>query len=74
MSQSDVGGAPIILWFMKQSSPNMPVRIAVLEWTIAMLFTFYVFTYYYDLRLSKGIRKGELHALRNGPSAYSQRA
>jgi hypothetical protein len=39
-----------------------------------MLFTFYVFTYYYDLRLSKGIQKGELHALKNGPSAYAQRA
>ncbi|TEB25199.1 hypothetical protein FA13DRAFT_1637708 [Coprinellus micaceus] len=47
---------------------------AILEWTIAMLFTFYVFTYYYDLRLSKGIQKGELHALKNEPSAYAQRA
>ncbi|KAF5342631.1 hypothetical protein D9611_001917 [Ephemerocybe angulata] len=33
---------------------------AVLEWLIAMLFTSYIWTYYYDLRLSKGVRKGEL--------------
>ncbi|KAJ2924649.1 hypothetical protein H1R20_g12452, partial [Candolleomyces eurysporus] len=34
---------------------------AVLEWTIAFLFTFYVLTYFFDLRQSKGIDRGELH-------------
>ena len=33
---------------------------AVLEWTISFLFTFYILTYFYDLRQSKGNRKGEL--------------
>ncbi|KAF6754538.1 Frag1/DRAM/Sfk1 family-domain-containing protein [Ephemerocybe angulata] len=33
---------------------------AVLEWLIAMLFTSYIWTYFYDLHQSKGVRKGEL--------------
>ncbi|KAG2017753.1 hypothetical protein CC2G_007236 [Coprinopsis cinerea AmutBmut pab1-1] len=33
---------------------------AVLEWLIAFLFTFYILTYWYDLRLGKGRQKGEL--------------
>ncbi|KAJ3500924.1 hypothetical protein NMY22_g19099 [Coprinellus aureogranulatus] len=36
---------------------------AVLEWTIAMSFTFYLLTFFYDLRLSKGVRKGEMREL-----------
>lgn len=36
---------------------------AVLEWTISFLFTFYILTYFYDLRQSKGNRKGELRDL-----------
>lgn len=34
----------------------------VLEWTIAFGFTFYLLTFFYDLRMSKGVRKGELTA------------
>ncbi|KAA1467568.1 hypothetical protein DENSPDRAFT_856761 [Dentipellis sp. KUC8613] len=33
----------------------------VLEWTIAFLFTLYLLTYAYDLRLSKGRHRNELH-------------
>ncbi|KAF9061404.1 Frag1/DRAM/Sfk1 [Rhodocollybia butyracea] len=35
---------------------------AVLEWTIAFGYTFYLLTFYYDLRQSKGVHKGELNA------------
>ncbi|KAF8896588.1 Frag1/DRAM/Sfk1 [Infundibulicybe gibba] len=34
---------------------------AVLEWTISFGFTFYLLTFYYDLRQSKGVHKGELN-------------
>ena len=38
-----------------------PSRIlAVLEWVIAFGFTFYLLTFVYDLRLSKGRHKHEL--------------
>ena len=33
---------------------------AVLEWTIAFGFTLYLLTFYADLRMSKGVGKGEL--------------
>ncbi|KAJ7220106.1 Frag1/DRAM/Sfk1 family-domain-containing protein [Mycena pura] len=33
---------------------------AVLEWTISFGFTFYLLTFYYDLRQAKGVHKGEL--------------
>ncbi|KAF7972534.1 hypothetical protein HWV62_17836 [Athelia sp. TMB] len=33
---------------------------AVLEWTIAFGFTLYLLTFYADLRMSKGVRRGEL--------------
>ncbi|KAF5371851.1 hypothetical protein D9615_009542 [Tricholomella constricta] len=32
---------------------------AVLEWTIAFGFTFYLLTFFYDLRLARHVRKGE---------------
>jgi len=35
---------------------------AVLEWAISFGFTFYLLTFYYDLRQSKGVPKGELTA------------
>ncbi|KAJ7625449.1 Frag1/DRAM/Sfk1 [Mycena rosella] len=40
---------------------------AVLEWTISLGFTFYLLTFYFDLRQAKGVRKGELSpaAMRN---------
>ncbi|KAI0661619.1 Frag1/DRAM/Sfk1 family-domain-containing protein [Cubamyces menziesii] len=33
---------------------------AVLEWTIAFGFTFYILTFFFDLRMAKGVHKGEL--------------
>ncbi|KAJ7650720.1 Frag1/DRAM/Sfk1 [Roridomyces roridus] len=46
------------------TAPNVG---AVLEWTISLGFTFYLLTFYYDLRQAKGVRKGELNprAMRN---------
>lgn len=43
---------------------------AVLEWVIAFGFTFYLLTFFYDLRLSKGIADGELtrEKIREHPS------
>jgi len=32
----------------------------VFEWTIAIGYTFYLLTFWYDLRLSKGVNKGDL--------------
>jgi len=34
---------------------------AILEWTISLGFTFYLLTFYYDLRQARGVRKGELN-------------
>ncbi|KAF7375207.1 hypothetical protein MSAN_00407300 [Mycena sanguinolenta] len=34
---------------------------AVLEWTISLGFTFYLLTFYYDLRQAKGVQKGQLN-------------
>ena len=34
--------------------------IAIVEWTIAFGFTFYMLTFFWDLRMSKGVHKGEL--------------
>ena len=36
------------------------LKIAVLEWTIAFGFTFYLLTFFFDLRMSKGVSRGEL--------------
>ncbi|KAH8100069.1 Frag1/DRAM/Sfk1 family-domain-containing protein [Cristinia sonorae] len=33
---------------------------AVLEWVIAFGYTFYLLTFFYDLRMAKGVRKGEM--------------
>ncbi len=33
---------------------------AVVEWTIAFGFTFYLLTFFWDLRMSKGVHRGEL--------------
>ena len=35
-------------------------RPAVVEWTIAFGFTFYLLTFFWDLRMSKGVHRGEL--------------
>lgn len=32
----------------------------ILEWTIAFGYTFYLLTFYYDLRMAKGVEKGQL--------------
>jgi len=42
---------------------------AILEWTIALGFTFYLLTFTYDLRMSKGVRKGELSKEKMAPYA-----
>jgi len=34
---------------------------AILEWTISLGFTFYLLTFYFDLRQAKGVQKGELN-------------
>lgn len=43
---------------------------AVLEWLISFGFTFYLLTFFYDLRLSKGVAAGELtrEKLRENPT------
>lgn len=33
---------------------------AIVEWTIAYGFTFYLLTFFWDLQMSKGVHKGEL--------------
>ncbi|KAF7330278.1 hypothetical protein MVEN_02465700 [Mycena venus] len=35
---------------------------AILEWTISLGFTFYLLTFYFDLRQAKGVHKGQLNA------------
>ncbi|TFK94035.1 hypothetical protein K466DRAFT_510385 [Polyporus arcularius HHB13444] len=37
---------------------------AVVEWTIAFGFTFYLLTFFWDLRMSKGVHRGELSRTR----------
>ncbi|KAF4596372.1 hypothetical protein EYR40_007940 [Pleurotus pulmonarius] len=44
----------------------------VLEWTIAFGFTFYLLTFFYDLRMSKGVGKGELTAAYSGHELSSR--
>lgn len=34
--------------------------VAVLEWTIAFGFTFYLLTFIWDMRMAKGVQAGEL--------------
>ena len=34
-------------------------RLAVLEWTIAFGYTFYLLTFAYDLRMAKGVHRGQ---------------
>ncbi|KAJ3505479.1 hypothetical protein NLJ89_g7392 [Agrocybe chaxingu] len=53
------------------SAPNAG---AILEWTIAFGFTFYLLTFYYDLRLSKNVEKGTLTSQRLGQSNGSSLA
>ncbi|THH07456.1 hypothetical protein EW145_g3366 [Phellinidium pouzarii] len=42
---------------LDSSSPNDG---AIIEWTIAFLFTVYLLTFWFDLRQSKGVEKGDL--------------
>ncbi|KAF9266487.1 hypothetical protein L218DRAFT_956263 [Marasmius fiardii PR-910] len=46
---------------------------AVLEWTIAFGFTFYLLTFFMDLREAKGIHKGELSRSRMTELGYGAR-
>jgi hypothetical protein len=34
---------------------------AILEWTISLGFTFYLLTFYFDLRQAKGVPRGQLN-------------
>ncbi|KAK7044123.1 hypothetical protein VNI00_007840 [Paramarasmius palmivorus] len=45
----------------------------VLEWVIAFGFTLYLLTFYFDLRQSKGVHKGELSAERLAAEGYPRR-
>ncbi|TRM70351.1 Frag1/DRAM/Sfk1 [Schizophyllum amplum] len=38
---------------------------AILEWTISFLYTFYLLTFFFDLRASRHVRKGELLYLKD---------
>lgn len=42
---------------------------AVLEWFIAFGFTFYILTFWYDLRQAKGVRRGEMKEQHVGMAA-----
>ena len=37
---------------------------AILEWAIAFGFTFYLLTFWFDLRQARGVRKGEMFSRR----------
>ncbi|KAL6302359.1 Frag1/DRAM/Sfk1 family-domain-containing protein [Sparassis latifolia] len=39
---------------------HAPNAGAIIEWVIAFGFTFYILTFYYDLRMARGVHKGEL--------------
>jgi len=38
----------------------LTLLVGILEWCIAFGFTFYLLTFYFDLRQSKGVHRGEL--------------
>lgn len=38
----------------------MLISAGVLEWTIAFGYTFFLLTFFYDLRMAKGVHKGDL--------------
>ncbi|EIN03782.1 hypothetical protein PUNSTDRAFT_139307 [Punctularia strigosozonata HHB-11173 SS5] len=46
--------------FLTQNGTKADNVDAVLEWTIAFGFTFYLLTFWYDLRMSKGMHRGQL--------------
>ncbi|KAL0573573.1 hypothetical protein V5O48_008387 [Marasmius crinis-equi] len=43
---------------------------AILEWVISFGFTFYLLTFYVDLRQAKGVHKGELHGVAMAQNGY----
>lgn len=45
----------------------------ILEWIIAFGFTLYLLTFYFDLRQSKGVHKGQLSAERLAENGYGPR-
>lgn len=53
------------------SSADPYIHQAVIEWIIAFGFTFYILSFAYDLRLSKGVHKFELSGVeRFEPGAH----
>jgi len=70
-----IAGLLIILAIAFASTRFVVVNVgAVIEWVIAFGYTFYLLTFYYDLRQSKGVHKGELSADRiNNSGRYRMR-
>lgn len=61
VAKAIIAGILIILAIAFAAALFKAVNVgAVLEWTISFGFTFYLLTFYYDLRQSKGIYRGEL--------------
>ncbi|KAJ4480040.1 Frag1/DRAM/Sfk1 [Lentinula aciculospora] len=74
--KSVIAGVLIILAIAFAGTEFKVVNVgAIFEWIIAMGFTFYLLTFYYDLRQSKGVHKGELSAdrLNNSNGRYRMR-
>lgn len=46
------------------SSSALSISVAVLEWIIGFGFTFYLLTFFFDLRVSRGRQRGELSKVR----------
>ncbi|KAK1219368.1 hypothetical protein PQX77_017892 [Marasmius sp. AFHP31] len=44
---------------------------AILEWIISFGFTFYLLTFYFDLRLAKGVPKGQLRPMAQNGYGHS---
>ncbi|KAJ3876300.1 hypothetical protein F5051DRAFT_412036 [Lentinula edodes] len=71
-----IAGILIILAFAFAGTEFKVVNVGgIFEWIIAMGFTFYLLTFYYDLRQSKGVHRGELSAdrLNNNNRRYRMR-
>jgi hypothetical protein len=55
-----VGGEFPIPVFLPSNVYNAHPISGILEWVIAFGFVFYLLTFYFDLRMSKGMHKGDL--------------
>ncbi|KAJ7510432.1 Frag1/DRAM/Sfk1 family-domain-containing protein [Mycena galericulata] len=45
----------------RRHTASSPGILVILAWTISLGFTFYLLTFYYDLRQAKGVQRGELN-------------